>query len=206
MIVEARRARNARSARYAVLILSVLTLAVPEVGHGQQLYPPWGPKLADLFEKYQSCDRAGNEKSPTACNIFLARALKEVYGVTAFADPKRTAGYLSANEIAVIVAADQKWERIGDCSSEGALKQALLDANNHVAVIAVYLATEGHGHVALVLPGPSATTSWGNNVPNSASFFLLKPISESYVGLPLSRAFGKDLRPYVVLYRYRGNE
>jgi hypothetical protein len=188
----------------AVLFAALLVASVAVADDGPILVPPWGPKLEEVFQKYQTCDLAGNETSPTACNIFLARALEAVYGVTDFKDPKRPAGYLDANSIADQVAISEEWERIGTASEPSALKQATQDANRSVAVVAVWKNPDpnGHGHGALVLPGPASSTSWGSDVPNSASFFLSKPVSESYIGLPLSKAFKKSIRNEIILYRH----
>lgn len=170
----------------------------------QILIPPWGSWLKELLNEYEKCDLAGNEAHPTACNVFLGRALEKVYGVKDFHREGVPTAYLTANEIADAVLISPKWERIGNASEAVALDQAGTDANQNVAVVAVWKNPDGHGHVAIVLPGPFTETSWGKKVPNSASFFLSRPKSESYIGLPLSRAFKKDIRQQVLLYRYRG--
>jgi hypothetical protein len=151
-----------------------------------------------MVSEFLSCAQKGDDKSP--CNVFLARAIKKVYGTDDFENPSKTGTYLDANEIAAYVAtAPQKWTLLGVASNQTSLNEAQFQANHKKAVIAVY-SSPPHGHVCLILPGNlTDSASWKLKVPNSASFFLDNP-SQSYVGEPLSKAFANDKKDQVKLY------
>src|SRR5207253_10712805 len=82
----------------------------------------------------------------------------------------------------------KQWIPLGQASDQKALDEAAAAANSGKAVIAIKPG-EGHGHVAIILPGPATQSpSCKLTVPNSASFFLGKP-AQSYVGDSPSKAF-----------------
>ena len=123
------------------------------------------------------------------CNVFLAKALKLLFGIADFEFPGLPAQFLGANDIARYVAAHpEQWMLLGPASSQIALERAQTYANLNTPVIAVYTSAP-HGHVAVVLPGSlQYSGQWNLHTPNSASVFLNRP-HKSYVGLTLSNAF-----------------
>jgi hypothetical protein len=134
------------------------------------------------------------------CNVFLAKALKLLFGIADFELPGLPHGFLAANDIARYVAAHpDQWTLLGSASSQLALDRAQTYANLNTPVIAVYV-SDPHGHVAVVLPGTlEYSGQWNLHVPNSASGFLDRP-HKSYVGLRLSNAFQASDLPKVKLY------
>ena len=134
------------------------------------------------------------------CNVFLAKALKLLFGIADFELPGLPDGFLAANEIARYVATHpEEWTLLGSASSQGALDKAQTYANLNTPVIAVYV-SDPHGHVAVVLPGSlEYSVQWNLHAPNSASGFLDRP-HKSYVGLRLSNAFQASDLPKVKLY------
>ena len=150
----------------------------------------------------------------TACNVFVAKALDLLYGVTDFGGAGK--GYFVANEIATGMSqpgnrASMGWSLIGKGDDQAALVQAQTLANAGLAVIAVREGrpkanatgptTLGPGHVVLILPGTlekyaatepgGAKHDWGNlQTPNSASQFLDRA-DKMYLGCPLSSAWRK---------------
>jgi hypothetical protein len=136
----------------------------------------------------------------SACNVFLAKALKLLFGIADFDSPDLPGGFLAANEIVEYVAAHpEQWTLLGPASSQDALERAQEYANLNTPVIAVY-ASAPHGHVAVVLPGSLRYSGqWNLHTPNSASVFLNRPY-KSYVGQMLSNAFKASHLPSVKLY------
>jgi hypothetical protein len=134
------------------------------------------------------------------CNVFLAKALKLLFGIADFELPGLPDEFLVANDIARYVAAHpDQWTLLGSASSQMALDRAQTYANLNAPVIAVYV-SDPHGHVAVVLPGSlQYSGQWNLHAPNSASVFLNKP-HKSYVGLRLSNAFQVSDLPKVKLY------
>jgi hypothetical protein len=134
------------------------------------------------------------------CNVFLAKALKLLFGIADFHLPGIPDEFLAANDIARYVAAHpDQWTLLGSASSQVALDRAQTYANLNAPVIAVYV-SDPHGHVAVVLPGSlQYSGQWNLHAPNSASVFLNKP-HKSYVGLRLSNAFQVSDLPKVKLY------
>ncbi len=134
------------------------------------------------------------------CNVFLAKALKLLFGIADFELPGVPDEFLVANDIARYVANHpDEWTLLGPASSQGALDRAQTYANLNAPVIAVYV-SDPHGHVAVVLPGSLEYSGhWNMHAPNSASVFLNKP-HKSYVGLRLSNAFQASDLPKVKLY------
>ena len=151
-----------------------------------------------MLGEFLSCSQKGDDRSP--CNVFLGRAIKRVYGINDFQILGKPDTYLDANAIAAYLATNPKnWTPIGTASDQKNLDEAQFQANHGHAVVAVY-SSPNHGHVCLVLPGSVQDSStWQLRVPNSASFRLDKP-ADSYVGGPLSKAFGNDKRDEVKLY------
>lgn len=134
------------------------------------------------------------------CNVFLAKALKLLFGIEDFAFPGLPGQFLGANEIGQYVAAHPElWTLLGPASSQVALERAQAYANLNTPVIAVYISAP-HGHVAVVLPGSlQFSGQWNLHAPNSASVFLNRP-HKSYVGLMLSNAFQASELPRVKIY------
>lgn len=138
-------------------------------------------KLNELL----SCSGPMDQYSP--CNMFVGRALERLYGVKDFKTGSDK--FLLANEIAAHVATSSDWVYLGEATDQNALTQAQGYANQGRAIIAVR-AGDTNGHVAVVLPGTTTQSGkWNLKAPNSASFLLNEP-KLSYVGKPLSHAFG----------------
>lgn len=145
--------------------------------------------IAKLSE-FLKCEANDPISDQSPCNVFASRGLEAIYGV---ADFKTTAGqHFSANQIwDAVNAAGVRWARIGPILNEQNNLCAQSVANAGMPIIAVMQA-EGHGHVALVVPGePTPSAIWGMLAANGASFFLDKPAS-GFVSKPLSHAFSKD--------------
>jgi hypothetical protein len=194
-------------------LLLVITTLFPIVTYGAQptasrrhLPKPnaddsWKSDVERMLQEFLSCAEPVDDRSP--CNIFLARALDRVYGIKEFGDPARPSTVMRANEIADYVAArTDLWVSLGSGDKQDSLNQAQEYANRGKAIIAVWKSPEANrpGHVALILPGQlSNSTTWQLRVPNSASFSLDRP-RDSYVGGPLSKAFGAPKKAQVKIY------
>src|SRR5207245_9151594 len=84
------------------------------------------------------------------CNVFLAKALKLLFGIADFEFPGLPAQFLGANEIARYVAAHpEQWRLLGSGSSQIALERGQRYANLNTPVIAVSDSAP-HGHVDVV--------------------------------------------------------
>ena len=134
------------------------------------------------------------------CNVFLAKALKLLFGVADFETPNLPGTFLQANDIARYVSKHpEQWTLLGPASNQVALERAQAYANLNTPVIAVYESSP-HGHVAVILPGNLRySLQWNLQAPNSASVFLDRPY-KSYVGLMLSNAFQASHLPDVMIY------
>ncbi|HEY3197821.1 MAG TPA: hypothetical protein VGJ57_07385 [Nitrospirales bacterium] len=134
------------------------------------------------------------------CNVFLANALKLLFGIADFETPNLPGAFLQANDIARYVSKHpEQWTLLGPASNQVALERAQAYANLNTPVIAVYESAP-HGHVAVILPGNLRySLQWNLQAPNSASVFLDRPY-KSYVGLMLSNAFQASHLPSVMLY------
>lgn len=157
----------------------------------------WKADVEGLLNEFLACKAPIDDRSP--CNVFVGRAAKRVYGSADFEVPGKPNAFLSANQIAAYVANSERWTKLGTADDQAVLTEAQGHANLRRAIIAVY-SSSPHGHVALVLPGKAVpSASWGLDVPNSASFFLNDP-ARSFVGKPLSNAFGADKKGSVTIY------
>jgi len=158
----------------------------------------WGAEVEKMLHEFMACKSPIDDKSP--CNVFVSRALARVYGIHDFESANNGTGHLSANQIADKLAAPgSNWTKLGNAGDQAVLEQAQGYANLKKAVIAVYKG-EGHGHVAIILPGKSvASSAWALKVPNSASFPLDEP-QKAYIGKPLSNAFGASKKSVVLIY------
>jgi len=157
----------------------------------------WEKKVDRLLYEFVACRTPIDDRSP--CNFFLARAVKTVYGIDDFFKRESPETPMSANEIGLFVRQSNDWTGLGAGDSQYSLTQAEGYSNLKKAVIAVYSA-EPNGHVALILPGSlTYSDKWNLKVPNSASFFLDEP-NKSYIGKPLSSAFGPDKKAAVKIF------
>ena len=157
----------------------------------------WEKDLQAMLYEFMTC---GGPTAPnTPCNEFLGKALKRVYGITDF--DKANGQYMRANEIADYVSLNpDKWTLLGKGSDQNALDQAQGYANVKKAIIAVYKAPAGSGHVALIIPGKlTYSGSWELKCPNSASFFIDHAL-DAYISKPLAQAFGAAKKDKVLLY------
>jgi hypothetical protein len=152
-------------------------------------------KLMQLMSCPADVDRdEGRQIDAVACNWFVAKGLKELYGVDDFA-PGAQGKWLTANEIATWVRSHpDKWSKLGQANEQSTLNDAANGASNQQPIIAV-MEGDPHGHVALVLQGgQQASTTWKDaagtalKVPNSAAFSL-NNVSKAYVFCRLSAAF-----------------
>ena len=159
-----------------------------------------GKWRGDLEDTLREVVRSPHLETSSPCNIFLAQALKLLFGITDFDFPGLPGQFLDANDIAKYVSSHpEQWTFLGIASDQIVLERAATYANLNRPVIAVYVAAP-HGHVAVVLPGTLQYSGhWKLHVPNSASVFLNRP-SKSYVGLTLSNAFQAAHMPKVKLY------
>ena len=178
----------------ALVALSLPALAADKSFVGSE-NPAWKQHVEWTLNQQLACHEAVDDVSP--CNRFVGRALERVWG---YKDFVRGSEYLLANDIVsqVLVMGD-KWVEIGRANEQESLDASAQWANKGHAVIALSPGAP-YGHVALVLPGPlSASAGWALKVPNSASFLFKRP-EKSYVGKPLSFAFGPEKKQDVKLY------
>lgn len=178
-------------------ITTVMALIVSFTLSGQSINEDWKKELTNSLHQFMQCEAPIDDQSP--CNIFVGESLKVVYEINDFYSSSKQR-YLLANEIYDFLEGSDKWTLLGNGSEQSALNNAQGYANLKKAVVAVYKAKVGHGHIALVLPGNLVDSGkWAVKVPNSASFFLNKP-AKSYINQKLSMAFSKDIKGEVKLY------
>ena len=164
----------------------------------------WKARYPAIYAKLMTYFACEDTSDPTACNVFVAKAAEDVYGVTDF---KRADGsYMTANTIMDFVHGNSGWSKLGMATSQSVLNDAAAGAEDHL-IIAV-MSNQPHGHVALVLPGSPLTASdysgtWKLKTPNSASAFLGNA-SKAYVFCRLSWAFS-DPTKVELWWRPKGN-
>lgn len=137
----------------------------------------------------------------TACNMFVGRIMARLYGLTDF---RGANDFLTANEIGALISTFDKWEDIGTADSQANLSAAADAANAGTLVLAVWInpAAGGHGHVALIGPGPlKKSPAWGLKVPVAASFTVDHP-EKAFLGQPLACAFGSTKKSATHLWKY----
>ncbi|WP_121356813.1 hypothetical protein [Flavisolibacter nicotianae] len=134
------------------------------------------------------------EQTPATenCNVFVARVVKEIYGIGDFESSASGSGYLSANQIAdrLFIELSDKWENLGSCDQQQVLDNAQNIANSNRCVVAVWRNPDDkkHGHVAIILPGKQQGGWNGMKVPNAANF-AQDTIANNFVCDKLSKAF-----------------
>lgn len=166
-----------------------------EVRQGMPDPLPLEKAVAKKLNGLKQCERATDDR--TACNVFLGKALEELFGNTDFKVGRDS--YMLANDITIGLEqpGNAKWRKIGLATDQVALDEAQRLANESKPVVAARFGASGRpGHVALVMPGTSQLYnfegfSWGAlRAPNSASFFLDQP-RRFFVGCPLSAVWRK---------------
>lgn len=163
----------------------------------QSLNNNWNKDLTSSLQQFLDCKNTTNNNAE--CSKFIGESLTNVYKLNDFYSAKLGRN-LMVSEIAKLLNESNQWKMLGHGYEQKALAEAQSNANAKKAVVAIYMNTEGVGHVALILPGDlQPSGSWGLNVPNSASFLLMEP-ERSYVGKGLSYAFAKNHLKDVVIY------
>lgn len=173
------------------LLFLFLTLSI--TSGAQSLNSNWSADLTEALRQFTTCS-GGSE-----CAQYAAKSLQTVYKLGDFflAQSDR---YMHVSEIAAFLNDSKQWKMLGHAYEQDVLKEAQQYANGKKAVVALYVSSDGAGHLALILPGelhPSG--SWGLSVPNSASFLSVDP-AKSYVGKGLSYAFAKHHLKDVVIF------
>lgn len=164
----------------------------------QTINTNWKQELIKSMSEYLNCSKSEDEKS-LECVKYSGGSLETVYKVNDFFLPSK-GRHMTNSEIAAFLMESKKWSLLGQGFEQKALKEASERANAKKAVVAVYLNSEGIGHMAVILPGELARSgSWGLEVPNSASFFAGQP-EKSYVEKGLSYAFERSALKHVKLY------
>ncbi len=168
----------------------------------QSLNNNWENGLKQELQQFLSCDHS-EVHGISPCNKYVGIALKTIYNINDFYS-KPDGRYMLISEIHDFVDKSDRWTMIGMAYEQAALDKAQKLANSKKAVVAVFLDETGIGHVSYILPGDlKMSGSWGFKVPNSVSFFTGEP-ENSYVGKPLSYAFGrkhiKDVKLYARVY------
>lgn len=184
-----------------LVLLIPLMLVIFKYDFGQSTLPDfeWKKDVEIMLSEFLSCGGPISENSP--CNIFLAKAIKRVYGINDF--DKGFDKFMTANEIPSYVMFSDHWEKLGTANVQSVLNMSQELANQKIPVVAVYYNPNkgGHGHVALILPGfLSLSGTWNLNCPNSASF-LLNHAEKSYVSKHLGFAFTPQINKEVELYK-----
>ena len=166
-----------------------------QLSYGQTLNTSWKADLAKQIEEFKNCSGASNQ-----CYKHIGQALKSVYSIDDFYS-KKDGRYLTSTEIVGFLENNSKWEKIGNAIDQANLDVAQKNANEKVAVVAVYMGENNLGNVSLILPGnTSPSGSWGFSVPNSACMFMNNP-GRSYMDKGLSYAFTRSMIRKVNFYK-----
>ncbi len=144
--------------------------------------------IEDLIAEFETC-RNESTKNLLDCKHFTAKALCEFYEIDDFIDGS---GYVDYHDMHKIILGELgTWKTVGPATSQEALKEAQDYANNGQATVAISK-RDKYGHVAIILPGHlKAGRSWGLDVPNCASFFLVKGL-KPFSNKPLNYAWSNN--------------
>jgi hypothetical protein len=174
--------------------MSVLT----SFAHAQNLNKNWQKDLNAALAEFKSCNNTPiNGINP--CNKFLGESLKKVYNINDFYNSQK-GRYMLVEEMSDYLASNSQWTELGGIFDQEVLNKAQANANDGKAVVALFIDSDGLGHMSLILPGKMHTSAtWSLKVPNSSSFFTAKP-EDAYVNKGLSYAFNKSQAVRVKLF------
>lgn len=141
--------------------------------------------MDDLVEDCEAC-KATSKKNLLDCKHFTAKAICEFYEIDEF---KKGHDFIEYNEMHdIILGKFGTWVLLGDASDQEVLKVAQTKANNGQATVAVSTKS-AYGHVVIIVPGHlEEGKSWGLDLPNCASFFMVKNL-KSFSSKPLNYAW-----------------
>lgn len=155
-----------------------------------------------------ACSASDQFPAQENCNVFVGKAVNEIYGITDFISNTSPSDYYIANDIVdlLFTSLSAKWELIGTCDQQETLTKAQSIANSNRCVIAVWKnpnpSPKAHGHVCLLLPG-TLKLGWKDmQVPNAANFSQGNP-NLNFVCDKLSGAFGREKRNAVFLFVHK---
>lgn len=172
--------------------------ALSSSAYSQSINTNWKNDLNTSLQQFMSC-KGTTADGTNPCHKYIGESLNVVYKINDFYSQK-LGRFMVTSEIADFLKDNKQWTKLGPAYDQNVLKNAQDQANDKKAVVAVYMNTDGLGHLAMILPGElQSSGSWGLTVPNSASFLVTQP-QNSYVGKGLSYAFGKGMLKDVILY------
>ncbi|HMG92886.1 MAG TPA: hypothetical protein VK589_22670 [Chryseolinea sp.] len=179
--------------KYSFLFLTFIA----SVGYGQGINNAWKTELTSSLKQFFNCQNSSSGKSE--CLQFMGESVKKIYKVNDFYSAK-SGRYMTASEISSFLKESEKWRLIGPTYEQKTLATAQELANSGKAVVAVYINSDGIGHMVVITPGQlQPSGSWGLHVPNVVSFFPSQP-DRSFVDKGLSFAFGKNLMKDILIY------
>jgi hypothetical protein len=164
------------------------------------------------LSEFMKCEAGNRTNDLSPCNTFASRGLEAIYGVKDFKTGKSS--HQSANGMwNEVNKPDSQWKKLGAVLDEQNNICAQSIANAGLPVVALRQ-RQGHGHVALIIPGELKDSgTWGMKTANSASFFLrqtpdeIYSKSQGYLDKALSSAFTKeDAKDALFFYRDEGIE
>jgi len=139
-----------------------------------------------LEELVSECETCKDTKNMKDCKYITPKAICEFYEIEEFKDDKTYVPYTDMHDI--ILGKFGTWVEIGNANDQSVLKTAQEYANNGQATVAVSL-NGSYGHVVIIVPGHLKTgKSWGLDVPNCASFFMVENLN-SFASKPLNYAW-----------------
>ncbi|MBL3574315.1 hypothetical protein JMK10_02355 [Rhodovulum sulfidophilum] len=161
--------------------------------------------VADVAS-FMTCSAEDRDLENTPCNKFLHSSLQHIYNIGDFA-PDTSRGYeqwMNANEMITFMETSEAWTSVGNAGRQADLNRAGLLASQGRAVVATWANEGGHGHVAIVLPGPptgrSGLTKWkGLLLPDVANFAYGAP-QTSNAETKITFAFGSKDPKTVIFY------
>jgi hypothetical protein len=123
----------------------------------------WTNTLLSAIAEDASCSQVSSDAAfaaTSACNIFVGRVLKKVYGVSDFVvtPPRPDQPFYTANEIGTLFQSGvwTGWSELGTADNQANLSHAKALADSGKLVVAVWQNPNQNapGHIALIGPGP----------------------------------------------------
>lgn len=164
------------------------------------------PLVIDEVNSFMACSEANPEQEKTLCNQFLHNSMQHIYNIDDFA-PDTSRGYphwKDANEMIEFMEKSDKWRTVGNAGKQADLDRAGQLASQGRAVVATWANEGGHGHVAIILPGPptgrSSLTKWRNLLLPDVANFSKGNLEYSRAEIKITYAFGSKHPQDVIIY------
>lgn len=167
------------------LLFSCSGESTPEEGSSEEAASAGHPSIDLEIVKDEFVDCKEGSNAPGDCKTFVSKAICGYYQVDDFLTEDNYIEYDKIYETVEQVG----WKKLGKANDQEVLNEALANANNGIATVALEVDGDHSKSVAIITKGEAVKSNgWGLKCPPCAVFFPNRP-AKSFTNKTLNYAF-----------------